>query len=288
MTSQSQSLSQLRDWAATKTAAGQDITPAAQQPASSERNLQDRKSQERQARRYEHVMGWDPSERLLAASDTIDEIRGWNCGQGHLIVTGPGLPVPALDAIALLGFAPADIEAAIGERIDKDGNLTTADIVAATAVLTGVPGTEDTFLRTIHDRATSPEALHDAEDSAYRDEHHRVHELSITDLITETGHPDLDSARQGLAARHGYASFADFDAALAGDWDETSRQLYAGLTATETALWEAAATNDIGGLSTAFPAFDQANSQADSYFAEQTCDDDSTAGGWFDDDVDDL
>jgi hypothetical protein len=279
-TSKDQTKTQLHEWTAKETANVQSMQPTATYPPSVDPRLQERQA------RHEHVIGYDPDRRLLAASDTIDEVRNWNSGRGHLIVTAPGLPVSALNALALLGFPPAEIEAAIVERIDENGNLTTEDIVAATAELTGVQGTEDTFLQAIHDRATSPEALHDAEISAYYDERVRVEDLPLPDLIAETGQPDLDTARHAMAERHGYATYDDLDTVLTmDDWDADSHQLYSSLTPTERVLWEAhhvdpdaagdsctVAEVDQDELGAAFPDFDQASSHGAAYFAEQASD----------------
>jgi hypothetical protein len=279
-TSQDQTRVQLHEWTATETANVRSMQPTATYPPSIDPRLQERQS------RYEHVIGYDPDQRLLAANDTIDEVRDWNSGRGHLIVTAPGLPVSALNSLALLGFPPAEIEAAIVERIDENGNLTTEDIVAATAELTGVPGTEDAFLQTIHDRATSPEALDYAENSAYYDERLRVEDLPLPDLIAETGEPDLDTARHSMAERHGYATYDDLDAVLMkDDWDASSHQLYSSLTPTELALWEAhdvdidaagdsltVAEVDQAELSAASPEFEQASGQDAAHFAEQAGD----------------
>jgi hypothetical protein len=271
-TPQDQTREQLSAWTSTQTAERYALFDNVDQsPAVTEQT-------EQMLARYEHVIGYDPDQRLLAASDTIDEVLDWNSGRGHLIVTGPGLPVSALNSLALLGFPPAEIEAAIVERIDEDGNLTTEDIVAATAELTGVPGTEDAFLQTIHDRATSREALQYAEDSAYYDESERVDALPLPDLLAETGHPDLASAREAMAEARGFVSYDHLDQVLEEvEWDDTTTELYRSMTPTERALWEARepvaiADADQDDLSAAFPEFDQASSQDASYFAEQAGD----------------
>jgi len=245
---QDQTRTQLHDWTTAETVNVQNLTEAAQQSNSAAHQVQERQG------RHEHVMGYDPEQRLLAASDTIDEVRDWNSGRGHLIVTSPGLPVSALNSLSLLGFDSAEIEAAIAGRIDENGNLTTEDIVSATAELTGVPGTEDTFLQAIHDRATSSEALRYAEANTYFDEHVRVENLPLPELLAEAGEADLDTARQAMAERHGYASYDDLDTALTSDdWDATSQQLHSSLTPTEVAFWFA----DGDSASVAEPAPDE-------------------------------
>lgn len=252
---QNATLSQLRDWGVARQAG---VASAQSWPGS-------RDMLRAQEERREHVMNYDPSRRLEAARDTLDEVLGWNYGRGHLIVTGPGLPTHTLDTLAQLGFAPVEIETAVAERIDAAGNLTTADIVAATADLTGVPGTQDAFLQDTHERATSPEALRYAEEGAYQDEWERVSALPLADLLAEAGHSDLPTALQDAAERHGYATYDDLDAVLSGKWNDTSKQLHHDMSNTDAALWVAADTTaDTGDEATGL------------------------GGSWQNDDVDDL
>jgi hypothetical protein len=222
---QDQTRSQLQDWATAHAGLNDTLSPNVQA-------------------NHDHVMRFDHDHRLLAASDTIDETLDWNSGRGHLIVTQPGLPDSALNALTVIGFTPDEIAAAVTDRIDENGNLTTEDIVAATADLTGVLGTEDDYLEFANHRATSREAISYAEDAAYRDEATRVDTLSVSDLLAETGHPDLDSARQAVAEKHGYASVDDFDAALTGEWDQYSNTLHESMSTTDTAVWVTRDTAD--------------------------------------------
>lgn len=225
-TPQEQTQAQLSNWASTETQHLQSSTRA---------QLQDRQH------RHDHVMGYDADRRLLAARDTIDEVLDWNNGRGHLIVTAPGLPEPALNALTELGFTPEQIAAAITDRIDEHGNLTDRDIVAATAALTGAtPGTEGAHLQDTHERATSREAVRYAEYGAYQDEVNRVDALALPDLLAETGHPDLASAREAMAEARGFVSFDHLDQVLEEtEWSEHTTALYRSMTPTERALLEA-------------------------------------------------
>lgn len=252
-----QTRAQLHDWARTQeTAAAARIHEAADSPHA-QRRLEARQE------RHDYVMNYDdPSYRLMAAGAAISEMLGWNHGRGHLLATGPGLPVKALDALAVLDLPPADIEAAIASRIDPDGNLTTADIVAAAAELTGVPGTEDAYLQYTHEQATSHEALRCAEDAAYQDEATRLDELPLSDLLAEVGHPDLDTALQAVAERHGHATTTDLETVLYGDRTDERHSTYEALSVADRALLYAADTDDSAP--------------------------DSTAAGWADDDADEL
>ena len=224
----------LRDWAQAEGGALQEMSEAEGRSPRTARILTERAS------RLEHVMRSGPGGRLWAASDTIEEARDWNNGRGHLIVTGPGLNVTSLDALAWLGFTPADIETALTTRIDTDGNLPPEALVHALGDLVDATNTERAgYLTGIHARATSPEALRYAETHAYAEEQARLNALSIPELCAQAGHPNLPSAQQAMAERHGFTSFAEFDAALLNTGLAAST-LHQALNGHETAIWTTA------------------------------------------------